>query len=150
MVSAVGGTTDLIEKAIDQAEQKNKSYLTVVQQIKDLHEPFLEFIPIGADLKQDISQDFEDLETILGGVFLIGEASLRTRDKVLGYGELLSSKLLNAYLNSLDVVSTYMDSRALLTTDSNFSQAKVDLQTSYAQIESFAAQINQIAVAQVL
>lgn len=147
VVSAVGGTTDLIEKAIDQAEQKNKSYLTVVQRIKDLHQPFLEFIPIGADLKQDIGQDFEDLETILGGVFLIGEASLRTRDKVLGYGELLSSKLLNAYLNSLDVVSTYMDSRALLTTDSNFSQAKVDLQTSYAQIESFAAQINQIAVA---
>lgn len=147
VVSAVGGTTDLIEKAIDQAEQKNKSYLTVVQQIKDLHQPFLEFIPIEADLKQDIGQDFEDLETILGGVFLIGEASLRTRDKVLGYGELLSSKLLNAYLNSLDVVSTYMDSRALLTTDSNFSQAKVDLQTSYAQITSFAAQINQIAVA---
>ena len=147
VVSAVGGTTDLIEKAIDQAEQKNKSYLTVVQQIKHLHQPFLEFIPIEANLKQDLTQDFEDLETILGGVFLIGEASLRTRDKVLGYGELLSSKLLNAYLNSLDVVSTYMDSRALLTTDSNFSQAKVDLQTSYAQIVSFAAQINQIAVA---
>ena len=147
VVSAVGGTTDLIEKAIDQAEQKNKSYLTVVQQIKDLHQPFLEFIPIEANLKQDLTQDFEDLETILGGVFLIGEASLRTRDKVLGYGELLSSKLLNAYLNSLDVVSTYMDSRALLTTDSNFSQAKVDLQTSYAQIVSFATQINQIAVA---
>lgn len=147
VVSAVGGTTDLIEKAIDQASQKNKTYLNVIQQIKDLHQPFLEFVAISADLKQDITQDFEDLETILGGVFLIGEASLRTRDKVMGYGELLSSKLLNAYLNSLDVVSTYMDSRALITTDSNFSQAKVDLQSSYAQIASFAAQINQIAVA---
>lgn len=147
VVSAVGGTTDLIEKAIDQASQKNKAYLNVIQQIKDLHQPFLEFVAISADLKQDITQDFEDLETILGGVFLIGEASLRTRDKVMGYGELLSSKLLNAYLNSLDVVSTYMDSRALITTDSNFSQAKVDLQSSYAQIASFAAQINQIAVA---
>ena len=42
---------------------------------------------------------FNELEEVLAGIKAIGEASMRVRDKVLSYGELLSCFMISHFIN---------------------------------------------------
>jgi aspartokinase/homoserine dehydrogenase 1 len=67
-----------------------------------------------------------EIEDICSGIFLLGELSARTQDKVVSYGELLSSLIVAARFAALDIDHIWKDSRELIRTDSHFGHAAVD------------------------
>ena len=73
----------------------------------------------------DISEELSGLEKLFGGVALLGDYSLKIKDQVLAYGELLSAKLLTQLLLDKGVNASFVDTRKLIKTDSNFGDAKV-------------------------
>ncbi len=69
---------------------------------------------------------FNELEELLAGIKAIGEASMRVRDKVLSYGELLSCFMNSHFINQNCGKTLFVDTRKIIRTDSNFGKANVN------------------------
>src|SRR5258708_7494264 len=78
-----------------------------------------------------------EIEDICNGVFLLSELSDRTRDKIVSYGELLSSLIISARFEALETANTWKDSRQLIRTDSNFGYAAVDFPQTNQHIREY-------------
>jgi aspartokinase/homoserine dehydrogenase 1 len=68
----------------------------------------------------------EELTSILQGVELLGEYSLRLKAKVLAFGELLSAFKISELLNEKRVISRVIDTRNIFQTDSDYESALLD------------------------
>jgi len=73
---------------------------------------------LPAQLDQAIDAHFEELETILRGVGLLGELSLRSMDAVASFGERLSTLLFSSFIGA-----PLADARKIMRTDSVFGEA---------------------------
>jgi aspartate kinase len=51
-------------------------------------------------------------------------------DQVVGYGELLSTTIIAAYLNEINIESSWLDIRSIIKTDSSYRDAKVDWEST--------------------
>lgn len=49
------------------------------------------------------SEQLEELELLLNGIARLKELTLRTRDKLVSFGECMSTRVFAAYLNSIGV-----------------------------------------------
>nr|WP_299385003.1 bifunctional aspartate kinase/homoserine dehydrogenase I [Allomuricauda sp.] len=74
----------------------------------------------------DLSQEFSAIEKLLKGVSLTGDYSLKTKDEILAFGELISGKVVTELLNEKGVNAQFVDSRELIKTDDTFNNAEVD------------------------
>jgi bifunctional aspartokinase / homoserine dehydrogenase 1 len=84
-----------------------------------------------------VENRFNELRSICEGVFLLRELSARTLDRIVSFGEILSTKIAAAKFNALGVENVWKDSRQLIRTDSNFGFAAVDFKTTNEQIQQF-------------
>lgn len=114
VVSARGPSTDALAYILELAKS-GESY----------QEEFLNFKAYQQVPATDIeySREFDLLEQIFEGVALLGDYSLKIKDRVLAQGEVLSVKMLEHLLNKRDIPSKAVDSRTLFKTDSNFGEA---------------------------
>ena len=71
-----------------------------------------------------VEQDFELLETLLGGAAAVREFSPRTSDAVAAFGELISSRVVAAALVSVGVNALFVDSRECFITDQQHTRAR--------------------------
>src|SRR5690606_32583859 len=78
-----------------------------------------ELIPILSQSKMlsKVKSELNILETLLEGAFLIGEITPKLSDKIVSYGELLSSYIISEYFiaEGLDIV--HIDSREVIKTN---------------------------------
>lgn len=128
VVSALGGITDLLLLTGEKAAQADESYKELLTSIEQRHlETARQLLPVtnqSASLSK-VKQHCNELEDLCEGIFRLQELSDRTRDKLVSYGELLSSQLLEAYLQSQKARSAWLDSRNLIKTDSRFGNASI-------------------------
>lgn len=117
VVSARGKATDQLENLLEKAV-KGEDFQ------KDLKK-FAEYQKNNFD-GVDITEELSAIEKILSGVTLTGDYSLKTKDEVLSFGELISGKYVTAALQANGVKATLLDSRQLIKTDDSFSNAEVD------------------------
>ena len=127
--SAFGGVTDLLIKTGADAALGNEAYKETLTALEKNHiETTKGLLPVTTQSSclSNIKQQFNELEDICEGVFRLGELSKRTQDRIISFGELLSSKIIHTYLQSTNVNSEWIDSRYLIKTNSNFGFAAVD------------------------
>ena len=101
VVSALGGVTDLLIKAGTLAEQSDEIYKEVLQQLEATHlDTARALLPVThqSSCLSMIKQHFNELDEICNSIFYLKELSLRTKDRVISFGELLSSKIISAYI----------------------------------------------------
>ena len=135
--SAFGGVTDLLIKTGTDAAQGNEQYKETLTALEKRHiDTAKGLLPVTTQSSclSNIKQQFNELEDICEGVFRLGELSKRTQDRIISFGELLSSKIINAYLQSTQVNSEWLDSRELIKTNSNFGFAAVDFAVTNQRI----------------
>lgn len=98
VVSALGGITDRLLLAADFALKANSGYRALLDEIVFRHEEIIEKNISAPDERKEVKQKvqllFDDLRNILQGVFLIGDLSQKTSDKIVSYGERLSSLII--------------------------------------------------------
>ena len=129
VVSALGGVTDLLIKAGTLAEQSEESYKEVLKQLETNHlDTARALLPVThqSSCLSMIKQHFNELDEICNSVFYLKELSLRTKDRIISFGEMLSSKIIAAYMQSLGIAHEWLDSRKLIKTNSNFGFAAVN------------------------
>jgi aspartokinase/homoserine dehydrogenase 1 len=140
VVSALGGTTDMLIEAGELATAKDEKYLEVFQQIADRHNNVVERLIKGQKkqtvLKQ-VNSKLEELKQILQGIYLINEFSNKTIDKIVSFGELLSSYIISEALEQTLQNSSLKDSRELILTDSTFTNAIVKTKETSTNISTF-------------
>jgi len=144
VVSALGGVTDQLLAIAQKAASgiKTDGELIIIRRRHEdmINELFNEDGSIQTI--HSLQPLFEELEKIIQGVSLIGELTAKTLDKILGFGERLSSLLISRYLNV-----QLIDSIAVIRTDSNFGKANVDFDITYKLISEACSTVGQFAVA---
>lgn len=145
VVSALGGTTDQLLGAAKAASSKSEDYKAIFQELSKRHfETLNALVYTGkAEVFQEIQQHFSHLETLLDGCFLLGECSSRTNDAIIAFGELLSSRIIAAYLAQIIPGTQWIDSRQLISTDNNFGRARVDFGITDGNIRDNFSQIQR-------
>lgn len=129
VVSALSGITDKLLKAAQLAECNDENYKSILNEIENIHlQTVKELIPI---LQQNpvlslVKKMCNEVEDICNSVFILHELSPRITDRVLSFGELLSSQIIAAKLNASGMQTEWKDSREIIVTNNHFSKAAVD------------------------
>ena len=133
IVSALGGVTDALIKAGTLAEKTDEVYKDVLKELEHKHlDAARALLPVThqSSCLSMIKQQFNELEEICNSVFYLKELSLRTKDRIISFGELLSSKIISAFMQSKHIDHDWLDSRQLIKTNSNYGFAAVDFETT--------------------
>ncbi len=137
VVSALGGITDLLQQTGELANLRDSKYLEVYQHIKDRHLKTASELELDAEVIHAIEERLKELKKILQGIYLINEFSAKTKDKVLSYGELLSSFVILESLKLKVAESVLKDSREIIVTDSSFTQAQLNSERTAINIQQY-------------
>ncbi|MBO0360350.1 bifunctional aspartate kinase/homoserine dehydrogenase I [Hymenobacter sp. BT186] len=142
IVSALGGTTDALIEAGRLAATGSEDYRTTLKHLEERHlEAVRGLLPIPdqSAVLSLVKTYCNELDSICDGVFSLGELSNRTLDRLVSYGEMLSSRLLAACLKAQGTAHVWQDSRQLIRTNSNYGFAAVDTAVTNQQIQEFVA-----------
>jgi len=137
--SAFGGVTDQLIEMIEKAGKGDASYNEVVISCKERHYSAIQDLfdsPTTSTELAKIDVLFLKLENVLRGVHLLKEASNRSYDYVMSFGERLSNSIIASFFNAREVKTEYVDARTLISTNSDFRSAKVFKDLSYKNIQS--------------
>ncbi len=145
VVSALGGVTDKILSMARTAATMKTFDTAAMLEIETRH-----FEMIRALFPEEQQQEvlntvavrLDELSNLLKGVSLLGELTPRTLDRVGGCGELLSSAIIAPYLGA-----KWIDSKALIKTDSNYLKAAVQFSATNKNIQEAFAGFKGRAVA---
>ncbi len=144
--SAFGGVTDLLIAMAKNAAKGDFGYLSQLDLFKERH---YEVINSCSDttLKSTIENSFlknlEELRNILQGVFLVKEASSRTMDYIVSFGERNAAFIISCLMQEEGMKTTYLDARTLVVTDKNFGSAKVDFEATFSKTKNHYSLHNQ-------
>ena len=159
VVSALGGATDALLAVAHQAAAGDAAYVAAFEEVADRHRATLAEIAAGGcdehirdehirdehirdehiAVRRAIAADLADLHDLLHGTFLIREASPRTVDSVLSYGERLSAPLVAAALRVAGLDAAPCDARRLIVTDRAFGSARVDIAATETRTRAYFA-----------
>ncbi|GAA4232388.1 bifunctional aspartate kinase/homoserine dehydrogenase I [Postechiella marina] len=148
-VSAVGGITDKLLLAGKYAQNKDKQFKDVLESIEETHFNIVnELIPNNNDaVMAFVGSRLDELKSLLEGIFLINELSPKTSDKLVSFGELLSSYIIAETMKSRDLSADRKNSQDLIVTNSNFTKAEVDFAITNKNIQDyFAAVVQRITI----
>jgi len=147
--SAFGGVTDALIEMSQLAEKGDERYQELFQKFTSRHSEAANALltPEAQDIVLPaLQQNHDVLQNLLYGIFLIREASARTMDYVLSFGERNSNFIIAHALQCEGVNASYLDARKVIKTDKNFGAAKVDFDLTYQKIRAYYAQHNEIQV----
>ncbi len=143
VVSAIGGITDLLLTTGLQASAK-EAYKETFKEIKKKHLDFTEaLIPKDSDAITEIKNLLEELDQLLQGIYLINELSPKTIDKLLSFGEVLSSSIIARAMYAQGLDAAKKDSRDLITTNEKHTKAAVNYTVTNSQLEYYFAKAKQ-------
>ncbi len=136
--SAFQTVTDSLIRLGNLALKRDETYLSELERLKIKHFEAIDSLIKNSESKEvlstDVSKLFEELSNILYGVFLIKELTLRSLDYIQSFGERLSCRIITAAMSNRGFNCSYLDTREIVKTDSNFGYAKVDFTTTNKNI----------------
>jgi len=137
VVSALGGLTDTLIETAKMAEAGNEAFREKADDIYYRHRQVAEALFASQEIgkvRTFLKDQKQDLENLLHGIFLIKELSPRVLDCVMGYGEMMSSFIVAQYIAKFFADVEFIDSRQVIKTDSEFGSARVDFETTDANL----------------
>lgn len=140
VVSAVGGVTDQLLISAEKAINKDNSYNTNFGILKEKHIQIINALLGGEsnEIVRDITEEhLFKLKKLLDGIFLINELSPKTTDKLLSFGELMSSLIIYEAMKSSGFNVQLKNSQELIVTDSNHTNAAVNFEETNANITTY-------------
>jgi aspartate kinase len=126
IVSAMGKTTNALEVIVDQYFNTPKELSNSIVELEQFHSEIVtELMGVEAQpLKDKVSVLIQELKSFF-------EHNKATNysfvyDQVVSFGELLSTTIINAYLNYININSEWLDARKCVKTDAYYRDANLD------------------------
>lgn len=140
VVSAMSGTTDTLLNCGDMASSQNEGYRELIKLSEERHlDTISELIPPQHQngIKAIVKNYFTEIRELCNGIYLLGEISPRVKDRLAGYGELLSSNIITTVFTANNTMCAWKDARELIRTNSNFGNAAVDFSVTNSVIAAY-------------
>ena len=124
VVSAMGKTTNALEKLVNAYFNQNINLNQIFDEIKQGHEDILKqlFEP-GHSVFDEVANTFVEID------WIIEEEPQDSfdfiYDQIVSIGELVSTRIVNAYLNINGIKSQWLDARGFIHTDNTYREGQV-------------------------
>mgnify|MGYP006284840151 CR=1 FL=1 len=145
VVSAFGGVTDMIIATAKKAEQHDPSYKDEMLAFSNRHFEAIHEL-LSDDTRQHTLKEVDALinefQDILHGVYLLEDLSAKTMDYLLSFGERLSALIISRFIDD----AVFLDTRQMILTDSNFSNATVNFAGSEKKIRKTLENLRKVAL----
>jgi aspartate kinase len=151
IISAMGKTTNALERVVNAYFQKNADLFPAYEEVKNYHTKILDelfpdkFFPVFSSIDKLLA----DLEKQLSQP--VSADYNYEYDRIVSYGEMMSSTILSHYLNHADIENSWFDITRLIATDNEFRNAKVNWVKTQENIQTHfipVMQKNRITVLQ--
>jgi aspartate kinase len=129
VISAMDKTTNELELLAQLAKtgQKNEA-IEQFKKIRRFHIRILHDLVERENVhsvQEKVRPFLEEIERIVNGILLLEEFPPRTYDRIVSYGELLSTTLITEYMRTRGFDVEWLDARKLVKTDATYKQAGV-------------------------
>tara|TARA_B110000091_G_C13809654_1_gene474352 strand:+ start:1198 stop:2451 length:1254 start_codon:yes stop_codon:yes gene_type:complete len=125
VISAMGKMTNAFEEVIDAYFYKSSTLSTKLTQVESYHKNMMDdLFENDNEIHTQVDILFEELDW-----FLSRNTSQRYNyvyDQIICFGELLSTRIVSAYLKTVQIENNWLDVRNYIKTDSNYRDAKVN------------------------
>ncbi len=138
--SAFGGVTDSLIEMSHAAASGDENYKVLFDSFCIRHKDCVKKLFNPSDQKRillQLADNHEVLKNLLYGIFLVREASPRTMDFVLSFGERNSCFIIAQVLGLSGINAKFLDSRKIIKTDRSFGIAKVNFDLTYKNIKEY-------------
>jgi aspartokinase/homoserine dehydrogenase 1 len=129
VVSAFHGITDQLLELSRLAASRDKNFFRLYNEIETRHNEIVNNLfeePFRTEVITHINAYLKDLISIINGIYLLNDLTPKIQDKVLSFGEMMSSYIISKILSNAEVI----DAKGLIKTDSNFGNARVNFPLS--------------------
>lgn len=142
VISAVGKTTNLLEKILDAYFYDKEELNELFQQLKENH----------YNIARGLTEQNERVIAKLDTVFRQLEEKLHSPhsdnyefeyDQVVSFGEILSTKLISTYLNISGIRNHWLDARQILLTDRTYTEAHINWDESDMRLKAVIEQTDR-------
>ncbi|MGL4332017.1 MAG: aspartate kinase, partial [Bacteroidales bacterium] len=139
VVSAISGITDLLIKAGREAEKQDICFRETVQNIESRFLAFTRSIlpvTIQSAALSMVKQSINEIEDVCSSIYTLKEMSDRTCDKLVSYGEIITSRVISEKMTVEEIGHQWIDSRTIIRTDNHFGKANVNLPVTNKSVRS--------------
>lgn len=136
VASAISKCTDTLISIGNMAACRDEGYKTLIDNLQERHHTIIrELLPLEKheEATEDCDEKFEQLRSIVHGVYLLGELSSTSLDAIQGLGELWSTRILATKLASVGIATKWIDSREIIRLDGSRA---VDTALTYANVQN--------------
>jgi aspartate kinase len=139
VVSAMGKTTNALEEIISSYFARDGKAFDKLNAIHQKHNDLMrellgDNVAVFASASADVNDIFVEVEWILEDE--PHDAYDYIYDQIIAVGELVSSKIVGAYLNKIGLTTTWLDARDILRTDETWREAVIDWKTTLYNAET--------------
>jgi aspartate kinase len=134
VVSAMGKTTNALEKVVKNYFDETPRYLEYLEKIKQNHYQIIAelFQQDSAQTKENVDQLFEEIIIFLNNNNY--EDYSLIYDQVVSLGELVSTTIISNYITSQGIENHWLDARKCIRTDSYYRDANLDWEATQKSI----------------
>ena len=126
VISAMGKTTNALEKVVDTYFNGNKETRKYLAEVRLFHQEIVDKLGFAKNhpLHAEIENSFVEIDWVIeddpnrdyGFVY----------DQIVSHGELISTKIMSAYLNEHAIPNNWLDIRDVLQTDNTYREGKIN------------------------
>jgi aspartate kinase len=126
VISAMGKMTNALEKLLAAYYHSSGDVDEEFSKIKEFHLNIAK--GLFADSNHGIFSEIENIFSFLKTKLLLPASDNYDYeyDQIVPIGEIISSKILSAYLNSTGINNTWIDARSIIRTDNIYREARID------------------------
>jgi len=137
VISAMGKTTNRLEEILANAFRNDASHLALIQKLKSVHITLIEeLFDDPEDIRIEIDEIFSKIKHNCSEL-KPGNYNF-AYDQIVSFGEILSTKIVSAFLNNEEISNKWVDIRQVFKTDSNYRDSNIHIEeTSKRTLEAF-------------
>lgn len=147
VVSAMGKITDKLEALVKAYIYGDTDAHEVLDQVKSFHLSVMHdlFEDPKHPVYNDVANSFVEIEWLLEEE--PNDAPDYIYDQIVSIGEIVSTKILTAWLNTSGCPATWVDARNYIRTDNTYKEAKVDWELTEKEIQTKLAPLLEKTIA---
>lgn len=135
IVSAMGKTTNALERVFEGVQTGDRPLsMEHITALRSYHRQMIEELMRTTDRLESVDALFAELEQIAASAQIGSDDSEMWYDRIVSYGELLSTTIIAEYLNASGVPCRWIDMRRCFITNERHKDASIDLEASTAPL----------------
>lgn len=146
VISAMAKTTNALEEVWKAYLTNDSSLSSKIRVVEDFHYGMVDelFGTAPCTIRDEVANIFVELDWIVEEEPLDDKSYLY--DQIVSLGELLSTKIVEAYLRKMNLNSKWIDAREYIHTDNHYREGKVNWEKSKAAMQTTLPSLYQSSI----